>query len=634
MVKNVYHDYSPFTELDIYLFKEGRHFNLYDKLGSHVVEHQNMKGTYFAVWAPNALEVNVMGDFNNWNNSSHKLAVRWDSSGIFEGFIPNVKHLDKYKYYIVSKFNNYKVYKADPIAFFYETPPKTASIVWDIPYKWNDQKYLETQKDKNKHDSCISIYEMHIGSWKKQKNINYRELAYEVVNHVKSMGFTHVELLPIMEHPFYGSWGYQILGYFAPTSRFGTPEDFMFFVDYLHQNNIGIILDWVVAHFPNDEYGLSFFDGTALYEHDDPQKGLHPDWNSLIFNYGRNEVVNFLISSACYWLDKYHIDGIRVDAVASMLYLDYSRKEGQWSPNIYGGKENLEAISFLKKFNEILHMKFPNIITIAEESTAWPMVTRPVYAEGLGFDYKWNMGWMHDILSYMQKNPLYRKYHHNELTFSLIYAFNENFILSLSHDEVVHGKGSLYQKMPVDDWQKYANIRLLFGYQFTHPGKKLLFMGMENGQQMEWNHEEFIEWNICENSYQDGLKKWLKELNILYKSYPQLYEIDFSFEGFEWIDFLDWEKSIISFLRKGKQKDNPLLIICNFTPNIYTNYRLGVPYRGNWKEILNSDNQKYNGSNFINEKVSKAQKVPCHNRPYSISIKIPPLGLVIFKKEQ
>lgn len=633
MLKNVYYNYSLFTDLDIYLIKEGRHFNLYDKLGAHVVTHNKMKGVYFAIWAPNAEQVSVVGDFNDWNNSTHMLATRWDSSGIFEGFIPNVKHSDKYKYYIVSKVNDHKAYKADPLAYFYETPPKTASVVWDINYKWNDQEYLKNQKEKNKHDSYISIYEMHIGSWKDKKNINYREIAKEVVEHMQNMGFTHIELLPIMEHPFYGSWGYQTLGYFAPTSRYGTPEDFMFFIDYLHQNNIGVILDWVVAHFPNDEHGLAFFDGTALYEHEDKKKGFHPDWNSLIFNYGRNEVINFLISSACYWLEKYHIDGIRVDAVASMLYLDYSRKDGEWTPNIYGGKENLEAINFIKKLNEIVHEKFPNTITIAEESTAWPLVTAPVYAGGLGFDYKWNMGWMHDILSYMKKDPIYRKYHHSELTFSLIYAFNENFILSLSHDEVVHGKGSLYQKMPVDDWQKYANIRLLFGYQFTHPGKKLLFMGMENGDEKEWNHEGSIDWDINENSYKQGLKKWLKELNNLYQSYPQLYQIDYSYDGFEWIDHCDWEKSIISFIRKGKQKDDPLLIICNFTPTIYSDYRLGVPSKGNWKEIINSDNQKFNGSHWINENILKTEDITCHNRSCSISIKIPPLGLVILKKE-
>lgn len=633
MSKNVYNDFSLLTELDIYLFKEGRHFNLYDKLGSHVAEHKNMKGVYFAVWAPNADSVSVAGDFNNWNNTTHKLGVRWDSSGIFEGFIPNVKTTDKYKYYIVSKKNNYKVYKTDPIAFFYETPPKTASIVLSLNYVWNDKKYLAKQKEKNNRDSNISIYEMHVGSWKGKKNINYREIAPQVVEYIKSMGFTHVELLPIMEHPFYGSWGYQTLGYFAPTSRYGTPEDFMYFVDYLHQNDVGVILDWVAAHFPNDEYGLSYFDGTELYEHEDKKKGFHPDWNTLIFNYGRNEVVNFLISSACFWLEKYHIDGIRVDAVASMLYLDYSRKDGEWAPNIYGGRENLEAISFLKKFNEVVHEKFPNIITIAEESTAWPMVTAPVFCGGLGFDYKWNMGWMHDILSYMQKNPVHRKYHHNELTFSLIYAFNENFILSLSHDEVVNGKGSLYEKMPVDEWQKYANIRLLFGYQFTHPGKKLLFMGMENGQQYEWNHETSIDWNTNENSFKNGLNNYLKELNFLYKTYPQLYEKDHSNDGFEWIDFLDWEKSIISFIRKGNEQDNPLLIICNFTPTVYSNYRLGVPSKGKWKEILNSDNQKFNGSNYINENLLSTENISYHNRAYSISVKIPPLGLVILKKE-
>ncbi len=630
----VLYDYSLFSETDIYLIKEGRHFNIFDKFGAHLVEHKNIKGVYFALWAPNAEKVSVSGDFNKWSKTSHKLSARWDGSGIWEGFIPNLKQSDIYKYHIVSKVDNYKVFKADPVAFLYENAPKTASVIWDLSYEWKDQQYLQSLTSNGKHAKPLSIYEVHLGSWKDKNNnrMNYKEIAYELVDYVQAMGFTHVELLPILEHPFYGSWGYQTLGFFAPTSRYGTPQDFMFLVDYLHQHNIGIILDWVISHFPADDYGLSFFDGSALYEHADPKKGYHPDWHSLIFNYGRNEVINFLVSSACFWFEKYHIDGIRMDAVASMLYLDYSRKEGEWIPNVNGGKENLEAINLIRVFNETIHSKFPNSFTVAEESTAWPMVTRPVNIGGLGFDYKWNMGWMHDTLRYMQRDPVYRKYHHDELTFSMVYAFHENFILSISHDEVVHGKGSLYQKMPGDEWQKFANMRLLFGFQYTHPGKKLLFMGTETGHKEEWNHDRFLEWHFAENSFEECLRRWVKELNLIYRKYSQLYEIDFSQEGFEWIDFRDYEKSVISFIRKNKESDNPLLIICNFTPIIRKDYRLGVPYEGKWKEILNSDHERFKGSNFINRRSIKAENIPFHNRPFSILMNLPPLAIVIMER--
>ena len=636
MAKPVHFGYSLFSEMDIYLFKEGRHFNIFDKLGAHIIKYNDKNGVYFALWAPNAKKVSVIGDFNNWNIDAHDLSIRWDSSGIWEGFIPNLNKSEIYKYHIVSKIDNHSVYKTDPVAFFYEEAPKTASIVWDLNFNWKDQKFLKKQKDKNNHNSPISIYELHLGCWKSKNNsrMNYRELAHELVDHIKDMEFTHVELLPIMEHPFYGSWGYQSLGYFAPTSRYGSPQDFMYFVDYLHQHDIGVILDWVAAHFPNDEHGLALFDGSALYEHQDPKKGFHPDWNSLIFNYGRNEIINFLVSSAMFWIDKYHIDGIRMDAVASMLYLDYSRKDGEWIPNVYGGKENLEAINFIRIFNDTIHKKYPNVITIAEESTAWPMITKPTGIGGLGFDYKWNMGWMHDILRYLNRDPIHRKYHHEELTFSMIYAYHENFLLSLSHDEVVHGKGSLLNKMPGDEWQKFANLRLLFGYKYTHPGKKLLFMGMEFGEQNEWNHEEFLNWNILENSFQIGLKRWVKELNFIYRKYPQLHEIDFSYDGFEWIDFGDYEKSIISYLRKGYKKNSPLLVVCNFTPTERKSYRIGVPHEGAWRELINSDREHFKGSNLVNSNIKHSEKIPFHNRPYSIEIILPPLGMVIFERSQ
>lgn len=622
------------TDYDIYLFKEGNHFHLYEKMGAHIVEQDGIRGVYFAVWAPNAEAVSVIGDFNDWDNNKNPLNPRWDESGIWEGFIPNIGKGTIYKYHIRSRFNNYEVDKADPFAFYSEVPPKTASVVWDLSYEWNDQEWMKNRHRHNSQDAPISIYEVHLGSWRRvleegNRPLTYREMAQSLVDYVKEMGFTHVEFLPVMEHPFYGSWGYQVTGYFAPTSRYGTPQDLMYLIDCLHQAGIGVILDWVPSHFPGDEHGLIYFDGTHLYSHSDPKKGFHPHWHSYIFNYGRYEVKNFLISSALFWLDKYHADGLRVDAVASMLYLDYGREE--WIPNEYGGRENLEAISFLKRLNEMVYQKYPDVQTIAEESTAWPMVTRPTYIGGLGFGMKWNMGWMHDTLDYFSKDPIYRKYHHNQLTFSIWYAFSENFLLPLSHDEVVHGKGSLLGKMPGDEWQKNANLRLLLGYMFAHPGKKLLFMGGEIAQWKEWNHDEGLEWFALEYPFHRGIKEWVKDLNHLYKSEPALYELDFSQEGFEWVDFHDWQQSIISFIRKGKKQDRVILVVCNFTPVPRYNYLIGVPEKGYWKELLNSDSEFYGGSGIGNSGGVQTTSIAWNGRPYSLSLTLPPLAVLFLK---
>lgn len=631
----VIYNFSLFTDFDIYLFKEGNYFNAYEKLGSHIIDLNGTIGTYFAVWAPNAKQVSVMGDFNNWNKESHPLTARWDNSGIWEGFIPGIEKGTKYKYYIVSRYG-YLLEKGDPYAFFWETPPATASFVWDLEYKWNDEAWMKNRAKNNNLNSPISIYEMHLGSWKRvpeegNRFLTYREMALWLVEYLKEMGFSHVEFLPIMEHPFYGSWGYQTVGYFAPTSRYGTPQDFMYLIDQLHQNGIGVILDWVPSHFPDDGHGLSFFDGTYLYEHQDRKKGYHPHWHSYIFNYGRNEVRNFLISSAIFWLEKYHVDALRVDAVASMLYLDYGRNEGEWIPNKYGGKENLEAIGFIKQMNETIYERYPDTQTIAEESTAWPMVSKPAYLGGLGFGMKWNMGWMHDTLEYFSKDPIYRKYHHNKLTFSIWYAFSENFILSLSHDEVVYGKGSLLTKMSGDDWQKFANLRLLYGYMYAHPGKKLLFMGGEIAQRDEWYHEKSLDWHLLEYESHRAIQRWVKDLNNIYRNELALHELDCEPSGFEWIDFNDSIHSVISFLRKGKNSKNIILVVCNFTPVPRFNYILGVPENGYWKEILNSDSEVYGGSNHGNIGGVEASMTPSHGRPYSISVTVPPLGLIFFK---
>ncbi len=629
---------SLLTDHDIYLFKEGNHFQLYNKLGSHLMDINGVRGSYFAVWAPNAEKVSIKGNFNQWNNESHPLIMRNDSSGVWEGFIEGIERGTAYKYHIISKYNNYRVDKGDPFGFRWETPPKTASLVWDLAYEWGDDEWMKNRRKGNSMPAPMSIYEIHPGSWKRvpeegNRSLTYRELARNLAEYVTEMGFTHVEFLPVMEHPFYGSWGYQTVGYFAPTSRYGTPQDFMYLINCLHQNGIGVILDWVPSHFPADEHGLVYFDGTHLYEHADPKKGFHPDWKSYIFNCGRNEVRNFLISSALFWLDTYHIDGLRVDAVASMLYLDYSRQEGEWIPNEYGGRENIDSIRFLKNFNEAVYRAYPDVQTTAEESTAWPSVSKPTYVGGLGFGMKWNMGWMHDTLEYFANDPLYRKYHTNQLTFSILYAFSESFVLPLSHDEVVYGKGSLISKMPGDEWQKFANLRLLFGYMFGQPGKKLLFMGGEFAQGREWNHDESLDWHILQHPYHQGIQKWVKDLNHLYKSERALHELDFSSEGFEWIDFHDWEHSIMSFVRKGKERNTVILCVLNFTPVPRKNYRVGVPQGGHWKEVLNSDAKTYGGSGQGNFGGLEAAPLPMHGRYYSLSLNVPPLGVLFFKRQ-
>lgn len=635
-VPRVYYGPTLFTDYDIHLFKEGSHFSLYDKLGSHPMTVNGQAGVYFAVWAPNADKISVIGDFNYWQADSHNLAPRWDSSGIFEGFIPNLKVGDIYKYKITSKHNNFSVEKSDPYAFRCETPPKTASVVWELDYEWHDEEWMKSRHKANDLNAPMSIYELHIGSWRRvpeegNRSLTYREMAPLLAEYIKEMGYTHVEFMPIMEYPFFGSWGYQVTGFFAPTSRFGTPQDFMYLVDYLHQHGIGVILDWVPSHFPGDEHGLVYFDGTHLYEHQDEQKGFHPDWKSYIFNYGRSEVSSFLINSALFWLEKFHVDGLRIDGVASMLYLDYSRKHGEWTPNQFGSNENLEAIAFLKRLNEVIYSRHPDVQTIAEESTAWSMVTRPTSVGGLGFGMKWNMGWMHDTLKYIAEDPVHRRYHQDKLTFSLMYAFTENFMLSLSHDEVVHGKGALFGKMPGDDWQKFANMRLLFGYMFGHPGKKLMFMGDEFGQWKEWSHEESLEWHALNYSTHQGVKKWVKDLNHLYRNEPALYEIDFSGAGFEWVDISDSENSVISFIRHSRATNEKILVVCNYTPVPRHGYRVGVPEGGMWQELLNSDAHEYGGSGLGNNGGFYADQIPMHGRPFSLNLLLPPLGVVFFK---
>ncbi|UCD19130.1 MAG: 1,4-alpha-glucan branching protein GlgB [candidate division WOR-3 bacterium] len=626
---------TPITDHDIYLFKEGYHFRIYEKLGAHITESGQKEGTYFAVWAPSAGSVSVVGDFNGWDPKAHPLSVRWDGSGIWEGFLPGVGQGALYKYHIVSKYYDYRRDKGDPFAFFWEQPPRTASIVWDLKHEWKDDAWMKNRKEHNALDRPCSVYEMHIGSWMRDGEafLNYRDVARKLVKYIKKTGFTHVELLPVMEHPFYGSWGYQVLGYFAPTSRYGTPQDFMFFVEHLHANNIGVILDWVPSHFPSDDYGLAYYDGTHLYEHADPRKGLHPDWNSYIFNYGRNEVRNFLISSAIFWFDKYHIDGLRVDAVASMLYLDYSRRDGEWIPNRYGGREDLEAIDFLRKLNETVYKEYPDVQTIAEESTTWPMVSRPTYIGGLGFGMKWNMGWMHDTLDYLSRNPIHRKYHHEQLTFSIWYAFYENFILALSHDEVTHGKGSLISKMPGDDWQKFATMRLLLAYMYAHPGKKLLFMGSEFGQWREWGHDRSLDWDLLEHAPHKGIQNLVTDLHKVYREESALHAVDFEGVGFEWIDVGNWEESVITFLRKAHDPADNLLVAGNFTPVPRHNYRIGVPSRGYWRELLNSDAKEYGGSGLGNLGGVEAREESRHGLRYSIAVTLPPLSVVYLKKQ-
>ena len=622
---------SRLTEQDIYLFNEGTHSLLYEKMGAHPVEG----GTLFAVWAPDAEGVSVIGDFNGWERGRHPLSQR-AQSGIWEGFIPGIGKGQIYKYHVTSRHQGYRVDKTDPYAFFCEVPPKTASVVWNLDYAWADAEWMKSRRDRNRLQAPFSIYEVHLGSWMRMpeeggRALSYRELAPRLAAYVRRMGFTHVEFLPVMEHPFYGSWGYQLTGYFAPTSRYGTPQDFMFLVDVLHQNGIGVLLDWVPSHFATDEHGLGLFDGTHLYEHADDKLGIHPDWNSYVFNYGRNEVRSFLLSSGLFWLDRFHADGLRVDAVASMLYLDYSRKPGEWIPNPHGGRENLQAIQFLRRLNEEAARSWPDAQTVAEESTAWGAVSKPVSAGGLGFGMKWDMGWMHDTLDYVRKEPVHRKFHHNTLTFRMLYAFTENFVLALSHDEVVHGKSSLLGKMPGDDWQKFANLRLLLGYQFGQPGKKLLFMGMEFGQWGEWRHDESLDWSLVQHERHAGLQRWVTDLNRLHREEPALHELDFEAGGFEWVVSDDADNSVTAFLRKGKQPGGEVLVVCNWTPAPRTGYRVGVPRPGFWRELLNSDAKEYWGSGWGNLGKKETERVEWNGQPCSLSLALPPLSVLFLK---
>lgn len=631
MTKVIVH--SLFTDFDIDLFKAGKHFKLYEKLGAHLIEVNGVKGVYFAVWAPTAQSVSVVGDFNYWTQGEHNLNVRWDSSGIWEGFIPDILKGALYKYKIQSSIKGVITEKADPFALYCEKPPHTASVVWDLDYKWKDENWMQNRQQHNALDKPYSVYEVHLGSWKRADHnrfLSYLELADDLVKYVKETGFTHVEFMPIMEYPYDPSWGYQLTGYFAPTSRFGKPQDFMVLVDRLHEEGIGVILDWVPSHFPDDAHGLGYFDGSHLYEHPDRRKGYHPDWKSLVFNYGRNEVRAFLISNAVFWLQNYHVDGLRVDAVASMLYLDYSRKEGEWEANIFGGRENLDSISFLKEFNEVIYANFHGVQTIAEESTSFPMVSRPTFTGGLGFGMKWMMGWMHDTLKYFQKETVYRKYHQNDLTFSMTYAFTENFMLPFSHDEVVYGKQSLIYKMPGDEWQRFANLRLLYGYMFTHPGTKLLFMGAEFGQTSEWNFEQSLDWHLLQYDFHSGIKRLITDLNQLYKSQPALYEKQFTADGFEWINYSDHQNAVLSYIRKGNNPDENVVVVCNFTQVVRENYRIGIPKKGKLQEIFNSDASIYGGSGIGNGKSLKIESIPYDGREFSAELILPPLSVTVY----
>lgn len=625
--------HSLFSNFDIHLFKSGKHYRLYEKLGSHPMKVDGVEGTYFAVWAPSANAVYVVGDFNFWQQD-HKLNVRWDGSGIWEGFIPGTGKGTLYKYKIHSNNDGIITEKADPFARSCEHPPKTASVVWEGNYTWKDENWMETRETKNGLDCPYSVYEVHLGSWKRKGDnefMTYIELSEDLVSYVKEMNFTHVEFMPIMEYPYDPSWGYQLTGYFAPTSRFGSPEDFKLLVDKLHQNGIGVILDWVPSHFPEDAHGLGMFDGSHLFEHPDRRRGFHPDWKSLIFNYGRNEVRAFLISNALFWLDQFHADALRVDAVASMLYLDYSREEGEWDPNIYGNNENLEAISFIRELNEAVYLNFNGVQMIAEESTSFSMVSRPVSHGGLGFGMKWMMGWMNDILEYFKNDPIHRRHHQNDLTFSITYTFTENFMLPFSHDEVVYGKQSLLYRMPGDEWQRFANLRLLYGYMFTHPGAKLLFMGAEFGQSSEWDFQGSLDWHLLQYNVHSGIQKLVKDLNKLYRDHPALYEKQFTEEGFEWIDFGDHENSVLTFMRKGVDKKNDLIIACNFTPILRLNYRVGIRKTGKLKEIFNTDHEQYGGSGSTDNTTLKVESIPWHGHKKSMELDIPPLGVVILK---
>jgi 1,4-alpha-glucan branching enzyme len=643
--ENVFATFDPYgfppvlTEYDLYLSGEGTHYQKYEKLGAHVREVAGVRGVHFAVWAPNARRVSVVGNFNLWDGRVHPMRHR-GSSGIWELFIPGLEEGELYKFEILSRVGDQLSLKTDPYGFAGEMRPNNASVVRTIDgYRWKDTPWMESRPLRDWLHSPMTIYELHAGSWRRKPEeenrwLTYRELADELLPYVKRMGFTHIELLPIMEHPLDASWGYQTVGYFAVTSRFGSPADFMYFVDRCHQQEIGVILDWTPAHFPRDAHGLGWFDGTHLYEHADPRRGAHPDWGTLVFNYGRNEVQNFLVSNALFWLDKYHLDGLRVDAVASMLYLDYSRKPGEWIPNAFGGRENLEAIAFLKHLNEVLHSRHPGALMIAEESTSWPAVSRPTYVGGLGFDLKWNMGWMNDTLRYFALDPLFRQHHHNELTFSMIYAFQENFILPLSHDEVVHGKRTLLEKMPGDDWQKFANLRLLFGYMYAHPGKKLLFMGSEIAERNEFWEESSVAWSLEESASHRGVQRLLIDLNRLHATERPFFEVDFEWAGFEWIDANDAAASILSFLRRARNPEDFVVAVCNFTPVLRLDYRVGVPAAGYYREILNSDSAYYEGSDAGNAGGVRAEPIPWNDRPWSIKLKVPPLAALYFMPQR
>jgi 1,4-alpha-glucan branching enzyme len=641
---------------DLWLFNEGTHSRLHHVLGSHLLPGG---GVRFAVWAPNAERVSLIGELNDWKPGAHPLRPQ-GHSGIWVGTVPEAGEGLVYKYHIESRERGYTVDKADPFAVYAEQPPRTASVVHDLAYEWGDAEWMATRHERNHHAAPMSIYELHIGSWRhhehEHRSLNYRELAEPLADHVLAAGFTHVELMPVMEHPFYGSWGYQTTGFFAPTSRFGTPQDFMYLVDHLHQRGVGVLLDWVPSHFPSDEHGLAYFDGTHLFEHEDPRQGFHPDWNSLIFNYDRHEVRAFLLSSASSWLERYHVDGLRVDAVASMLYLDYSREAGEWIPNEFGGNENLGALRFLKQLNESIYREFPDVQTVAEESTAWPMVSRPTHVGGLGFGFKWDMGWMHDTLEYLSEDPIHRRYHHNRITFRSIYAFSENYVLPLSHDEVVHGKGSLLGKMPGDEWQRFANLRLLFGYQWAQSGKKLLFMGSEIADEREWNHDYALPWHLLDVPAHAGVHRWITDLNALYRSEPALHELDCDAAGFEWVDASDSEASVVSFLRlprftppasspqpggpealppvfPGAGARRPVLVVANFTPVPREEYLIGVPTGGRWTELANSDGEAYGGTGWGNLGGVEAREAPMHGRPFSLPLVLPPLGLLMLAPE-
>jgi len=634
---------SILSDFDLYLFGQGKHHRIYEKMGAHACTVNGVAGVNFAVWAPNAQTVSVIGDFNGWQHAAHPMHLRHIDLGVWECFIPGLQIGALYKYAVYSRYNNYVAEKSDPYGFAAELRPKTASIVADIhQHQWQDEAWMQERAQHQQLSSPISIYEVHLGSWRhvieesgENRSMTYRELAHALAPYVKELGFTHVELLPITEYPYDGSWGYQVTGYFAPTSRYGSPEDFQYFLDFLHQQGIGVLLDWVPAHFPKDEHGLGYFDGTHLYEYADPRKGEHKEWGTYVFDYGRPEVRDFLIASALFWLREYHIDGLRVDAVASMLYLDYSRKAGEWVPNRYGGREHLEAIDFLRQFNEAVYAEQPGTLTVAEESTAWPMVTRPTYTGGLGFSMKWNMGWMHDMLDYMSLDPVYRRYHHNNITFSLMYAYNENFVLPLSHDEVVHGKGSLLSKMSGDIWQKFANLRALYGFMWGHPGKKLLFMGGELGQWQEWNFAQSLDWHLLQppsDAHHARLRDYLDDLNQLYREEPALSLLDYDAAGFSWIDVHDSDNSVVSFMRKSKKKHETLVFVCNFTPVPRYGYRLGVPYAGEYYEVINSDATRYGGSGIENKQPMPSAPIYWQNCPHSLLLTLPPLATVILKR--